>query len=132
LSIVNTNRFDRYAARRLENRLGVAGVNRMRIVDGGIGRLLDSAFPIGRTAGDETAKEFAGLLVAIDEAMTELEAVRPANPLQETRAPRRTAERARAADMFRRTKPWEREHRIALAEFDRIITSWTGPSTGKR
>lgn len=131
MTIVNTDRFDRYATRRLENRLGEAGVDRMRIVDGGIGRMLDWAFRIETTSGDETAKEFAGLLGRVDEAMTELEEARPAEALQERRTPRRTAEKSRIADVFKRTKPWEREHRIAMTEFDRIILDWKRPSTTK-
>lgn len=118
MSIINTRRFDGYAHRRLANRLGEAGVVTSGLENGGIGRMLGFAFDVRSNSGDAVAMEFAGLLVAIDEAMTDIEAAKPAGPLlAKTRSGSIHAER------MRRTKPWEKENRAAMAEFDRIIDS---------
>lgn len=92
MSIIETNRFDAHAERRLQARLGQAGIKPGTLIPGGLGGLLDAAYDVQNSSGDATSKDFAGLLLAIDEAMTDIEAAKPVDPLDVPRPVRRSIE----------------------------------------
>lgn len=107
MNIIRTGRFDAFADRRLQSRLGAHGVRPGTLIPGGIGGLLDATYGTESCAGDATSKEFAGLLSGIDDAMTDVEAAKPADPL-ERRAPRRRSDGSVHAEHFRRTMSRQR------------------------
>lgn len=103
MSIIDTDRFDVHAERRLHARLGQAGVKPGKLITGGMGGLLDAAFDLD--AGDATSRDFANLLLAIDEAMSDVEEAKPVEPLDAPRLERRSA--------GFRSRPWLRFLRAA-------------------
>ena len=92
MSIIDTNRFDAYADRRLQARMGQAGIKPGTLIPGGLGGLLEAAYDVQGSSGDATAREFTGLLLSIDEAMSSIEEAKPADPLETSRTTRRSME----------------------------------------
>lgn len=113
MSIIETNRFDAHAERRLQARLGQAGIKPGTLIPGGIGGLLDATYDVQDSSGDSISREFAGLLLSIDEAMSGIEEAKPVDPLDVPRSTRRTDEQ--------HGRPWSRRLRSVADPHDEVL-----------
>lgn len=98
MNIIETERFGMHAERRLQARMSQAGMKPGKLIPGGIGEFLDASFDLH--AGDATSRDFADLLLAIDEAMSDVEEAKPVEPLEAPRFERRS--------VGSRSRPWLR------------------------